>query len=212
MIVGLHSYPTKGEGKTGGATGDEQPVLPELSEDENEEAARQSGREWVYCISSYIEGEGKTGGATGDEQPVLPELSEDENEEAARQSGREWVHCISCFIDVIVSSSSHLRVSWDEEPLGRNRFSHSLDRNIHQRSIYGLYIKSAPFFGDLKKFLETKNNSRFYILKLYFLLHYNQFSCSVTSLLNITLQSWCILFKIRKIDVYWPNRCFLLLS
>ena len=36
-----------------------------------------------------------------------------------------------------------------------------------QRSIYGLYIKSAPFFGDLKNFPETKNNSRFYILKLY---------------------------------------------
>ena len=54
-----------------------------------------------------------------------------------------------------------------------------------QRSIYGLYIKLAPFFGDLKKFPETKNNSRFYILKLYFLLHYNQFSRSVTSLLNI---------------------------
>ena len=52
---------------------------------------------------------------------------------------------------------------------------------IQQRSIYGLYIKSAPFFGDLKKFPETKNNSRFYILKLYFLLHYNQFSHSVTS-------------------------------
>ena len=29
----------------GGATGEEQPVLPKLSEDENEEAARQSGRE-----------------------------------------------------------------------------------------------------------------------------------------------------------------------
>ena len=71
-----------------------------------------------------------------------------------------------------------------------------------QRSIYGLYIKLAPFFGDLKNFPETKNNSRFYILKLYFLLHYNQFSCSVTSLLNIALQSWCILFKIRKIDVF----------
>ena len=82
----------------------------------------------------------------------------------------------------------------------------------YQRSIYGLYIKSAPFFGDLKKIPETKNNNRFYILKLYFLLHYNRFSCSVTSLLNIALQSWWILFKIRKIDVFWPNRCFLLLS
>ena len=32
-------------GGTGGGTGEEQPVLLELSEDENEEAARQSGRE-----------------------------------------------------------------------------------------------------------------------------------------------------------------------
>ena len=72
-----------------------------------------------------------------------------------------------------------------------------------ERSIYGLYIKSAPFFGDLKKFPETKNNNRFYILKLYFLLHYNQFSCSVTSLLNIALQSWCILFKIRKKSTFF---------
>ena len=72
-----------------------------------------------------------------------------------------------------------------------------------QKGVYMVYIlKSAPFFGDLKNFPETKNNSRFYILKLYFLLHYNQFSCSVTSLLNIALQSWCILFKIRKIDVF----------
>ena len=52
-----------------------------------------------------------------------------------------------------------------------------------KRSIYDLFIKSAPFFGDLKNVPETKNSSKFYILKLYFLLHYNQFSCSVTSLL-----------------------------
>ena len=74
-----------------------------------------------------------------------------------------------------------------------------------ERSIYGLYIKSAHFFGDLKKIPERKNNSRFSILKLYFLLHYNQFSYSVTSLLNIALQSWCILFKIRKIDVFFAK-------
>ena len=73
-----------------------------------------------------------------------------------------------------------------------------LDLFQDQRSIYGLYIKSAPFFGDLKIFPETNNNSQFYILKLYFLLHNNRFSCAVTSLLNIALQSWCILFKIRK--------------
>ena len=92
------------------------------------------------------------------------------------------------------------------------RISNLKNTHMYLRSIYGLNIKSAPFFGDLKNFPETKNNSRFNILKLYFLLHYNQFSCSVTSLLNIALQSWRILFKIRKIDVFWPNRCFLLLS
>ena len=79
---------------------------------------------------------------------------------------------------------------------------HNPETILHQRSIYGLYIKIGPFFGDLKKIPETKNNSRFFILKLYFLLHYNQFYCSVNSLLNIALQSWCILFKIRKIDVF----------
>ena len=80
--------------------------------------------------------------------------------------------------------------------------SDKLFKSYDQRSIYGFYIKSAPFFGYLKKIPETKNNSRFYILKLYFILHYNLFSCSVTSLLNIALQSWCILFKIREIDVF----------
>ena len=83
---------------------------------------------------------------------------------------------------------------------------------VFQRSIYGLYIKSAPFFSDLKNLLETKNNSRFYILKLFFLLHCNRFSCPVTSLVNISLQSWCILFKIRKNRHFWPNKCFILLS
>ena len=74
------------------------------------------------------------------------------------------------------------------------------------------YIKSAPFFGDLNFFPETKNNNRFYILKLLFLFYDSRFSWPVTSLLNISLQSWCILFKIRKINVFWPNLCFLLLS
>ena len=81
-----------------------------------------------------------------------------------------------------------------------------------QRSIYGLYIKSAPFFGDLNFFPETKNNSRFYISKLFISLHDSRFSCPVTSLLNISLQSWCILFKIRKNGRILPNRCLLLLS
>ena len=80
-----------------------------------------------------------------------------------------------------------------------------------ERSIYGLFIKSAPFFGDFKNFPGTKNNSRFYILNLYFLLHYNQFSCNVTSLLNIALRSWCILFKIRKIHVFGQIGAFICL-
>ena len=95
------------------------------------------------------------------------------------------------------------------------------DRNERQQSLYQwlnkgvymVYILNRPLFSAISKiFQRQKNNSRFYILKLYFLLHNNQFSCSVTSLLNIALQSWRILFKIRKIDVFWPNRCFLLLS
>ena len=73
----------------------------------------------------------------------------------------------------------------------------------NNKGVYMVYILNRPlFFGDLKKIPETKNNSRFYILKLYFLLHYNQFYCSVNNLLNIALQSWCILFKIRKTDVF----------
>ena len=71
-----------------------------------------------------------------------------------------------------------------------------------KRSIYGLYIKSAPFSAIKNNVQSKKNNCRFHILKLYFLLHYNRFSGSVTSLLNIALQSWCILLKIRKIDVF----------
>ena len=79
--------------------------------------------------------------------------------------------------------------------------------SIIQRSIYGLYIKLAPFFGDLNFFQRqshkvAKNNSRFYILKLFISLHDSQFSCPITSLLNISLQSWCILFKIRKMAVF----------
>ena len=77
-----------------------------------------------------------------------------------------------------------------------------------KRSIYGLIIKSAPFFSDLKNLLETKNNNRFYILDLFFLLHGNQFSCPVTSLVNVLLQSWCILFKIRKIHVFGQISAF----
>ena len=76
-----------------------------------------------------------------------------------------------------------------------------------------LNIKSAPFFGDLIFFPETKNNNLFYILKLFIslILHDSRFSCPVTSLLNISLQSWCILFKIRKNGRFLPNRCLLVL-
>ena len=70
---------------------------------------------------------------------------------------------------------------------------------------YGLYIKSAPFFGDLNFFPETKNNSRFYILKLFFSLHDSWFSCPVINLLNISLQSWCVLFKIRKTERFFAE-------
>ena len=74
------------------------------------------------------------------------------------------------------------------------------------------YNKSAPFFSDLKNIPKTKNNSRFYILKLFFSLHDKWFSCPVTSLLNISLQSCCILFKIRENQCFWPNWSLRLLS
>ena len=92
------------------------------------------------------------------------------------------------------------------------KYFFNLSTNFNERSIYGLYIKSVPFFSDLENLLETKNNSRFYILKLFFLLHGNRFSCPVTSCVNSSLQSWCILFKIRQNRRFWPNKCFLLLS
>ena len=115
-------------------------------------------------------------------------------------------HFICC---LSVSASVGLCFCWRwtmvEEIKARFQLNHS------KEYIWFIYW-IGPFFGDLKNFPETKNKSRFYILKLYFLLHYNQFYCSVNSLLNIALQSWCILFKIRKINVFWPNRCFLLLS
>ena len=42
------------------------------------------------------------------------------------------------------------------------QIQHVSDNKIFdERSIYGLYIKSAPFFVDLKKIPETENNSRF---------------------------------------------------
>ena len=88
VTLSLSAILSDDEGEAGGATGEEQPVLPELSEDENEEAARQSGRRVSILYIGLYWGGGE-GGATGEEQPVLPELSEDENEEAARQSGRE---------------------------------------------------------------------------------------------------------------------------
>ena len=81
-----------------------------------------------------------------------------------------------------------------------------------KRSIYGLYNKSAPFFGDLIFFPETKNNYQFYILKLFFSSYDNRFSCPVTSVLHILPQNGSILFKMRKNRCFWPNRCLFLLS
>ena len=95
-------------------------------------------------------------------------------------------------------------------------YSHSKYMRMRTRKeyIWFIYLIGPLFFGDLKNFPETKNNSRFYILKLYFLLHYNRFSCSVTSLLNIALQSLfkCFLFKIRKIDVFGQIGAFFCLD
>ena len=47
--------------------------------------------------------------------------------------------------------------------------------------MYGLYNKLAPFLNELIFCPETKNNRQFYILKLFFSSHDNQFSCPVTS-------------------------------
>ena len=101
-------------------------------------------------------------------------------------------------------------------------YKYLLCKNIHKitislqmqlrRSKYGLYNKSAPFFGDLIFFKRQKINSRFYILKLFFSSHDNRFSCPVTSLLHISLQSCHILFKVQKNRRFGPNRCLLLLS
>ena len=93
------------------------------------------------------------------------------------------------------------------------RFTLTIERQYRyiKEYIWFIYL-IAPFFSDLKNLLETKNNCRFYILKLFFLLHGNRFSCPVTSLVNISIQSWCILFKIRKNRRFLPNKCFLLLS
>ena len=58
----------------------------------------------------------------------------------------------------------------------------------------------GPFFRRFNFFQRQKNNSRFYILKLFFSMHDNQFSSPVTSLLHIS--KCCILFKMRKIDLF----------
>ena len=65
-----------------------------------------------------------------------------------------------------------------------------------------VYILNRPLFRRFKKNPKTNNNNRFYVLKVFFSSHDNRFSVHVTSLLNISLQSWCILFKKRKIDVF----------
>ena len=71
-----------------------------------------------------------------------------------------------------------------------------------------VYILNRPLFQRFKKSSGDKNNSRFYILKLFFLLHGNRFSCPVTGLVNISFQSWCILFKYGKIDVFCQISAF----
>ena len=121
-------------------------------------------------------------------------------------------HCHVTFKIVarLIDQSNHLKLTWGTMMFVSKPFS--IQRRC-VKGVYMVYILNRPLFSAIKKnFLERKNNSQFYILKLYFLLHYDQFSCSVTRLLNIALQSWCILFKIRKIDIFWPNLCFLLLS
>ena len=70
-----------------------------------------------------------------------------------------------------------------------------------ERSIYGLY-KNQPLFSAIWIFSKTKNNSRFYVLKLFFSSYDNRFSCLITILLHISLQSCCILFKYGKVDVF----------
>ena len=44
-----------------------------------------------------------------------------------------------------------INVNWSKIELKQND-SNILMQNKPQRSIYGLYIKSAPFFGDLNFF------------------------------------------------------------
>ena len=56
------------------------------------------------------------------------------------------------------------------------RFTLTIERQYRYIKEYIWFIyEIAPFFSDLKNLLETKNNSRFYILKLFFLLHGNRF-------------------------------------
>ena len=75
-----------------------------------------------------------------------------------------------------------------------------------------VYLINRPPFSAIYFFPETKNNSQFHPLKLFFSLHNNRVFCPVSSLSHILLQMCCILFKIRTIRRFWPNRCLLLLS
>ena len=63
---------------------------------------------------------------------------------------------------------------------------------------YMVYIINRLLFRRFKVFPETKNNSQFYILKLFFLSYDNRFPCRFTRLLHISPQNCCFLFKMRK--------------
>ena len=68
-----------------------------------------------------------------------------------------------------------------------------------------VYVINRPLFRRLKMFPETKNNSRFYILKLFFSSHDNRFSSPNTSLLLILPQICCILFNMRENRRFWTT-------
>ena len=87
---------------------------------------------------------------------------------------------------------------------------------IRERGIIGLYTKTAQFLCDLKinqrqittTILRNKtNNSKSSNSHLSFPVILNIFSCPVTSLLHIFLQSWWILSKFRKNPMRWSDRC-----
>ena len=71
-----------------------------------------------------------------------------------------------------------------------------------QKGVYMVYIIKRPFLCDLENVPETINNNRCHILQLFFSLHDNLFSCAVPSVLCISPQSCCMLFKDRKKSMF----------